>query len=59
MNWKRVLPWLLTLGLLSVWGYAVLTSNSLGGFANGALISGAVMLMVSLIVGQRPMASSP
>ncbi|MDP1829206.1 MAG: hypothetical protein Q8L48_38435 [Archangium sp.] len=56
---KTVLPWLLTLALLSVWAYGVLTANSLGGFANGALISGAVMLMVSLIAGQRSIASSP
>lgn len=56
---KTVIPWLLTLALLSVWGYGVLTANALGGFANAALISGAVMLMVSLIAGQRSTASSP
>jgi hypothetical protein len=54
----RIVPWTITAGLLGVWGYAVATSNALAGFANGFLIAGAVMVLVSLYLGRRTISQS-
>ena len=49
----RIIPWTLTLALLSVWGFGASTASAMGGLTNAALISGAVMVLVSLFLGRR------
>ena len=52
-TFRSVVPWVLAWGLLLVWAFGVVTSNNLGGAAEGALIAGAVMVFVSLVLGRR------
>ncbi len=49
--------WLVTFALLSVWGFGCLTRNAMGGFVNGFLIATAVMVFVTLFIGQRAIPS--
>ena len=50
---RSVLPWLLTFALLLVWSFGAITANRMDGFVNGFLIAGAVMVMVSLVLGRK------
>ena len=55
---QRILPWSVTAALLGTWGFGVATSNAMAGFANGFLIAGAVMVLVSLFLGRRTISQS-
>lgn len=48
-----MVPWLVTVAFLLVFAFGVLTSNALGGVAEGALVASAAMAMVSLVLGRR------
>ena len=50
---KSVLPWALTGALFLVWSFGAITANRMAGFVNGFLIAGAVMVMVSLVLGRK------
>ena len=50
---QTLVPRMLAVGLLLVWAFGVLTANRMGGFVNGFLIAGAVMVMISLFLGRK------
>ena len=56
---KRIVPWTITFALLSVWGFGACTASAMSGLTNGALIAGAVMVLVSLFLGRRIISESP
>ena len=56
---KRIVPWTITLTLLSVWAFGACTANPMSGLANGALIAGAAMVLVSLFLGRRIISEAP
>ena len=45
--------WVLTLALLSVWAYGLMTANNMGGFVDVFLIAGAAMIFLTLVLGRR------
>ena len=56
---KRIIPWTITVALLSVWAFGACTANPMSGLANGSLIAGAAMVLVSLFLGRRIISEPP
>ena len=49
--------WVVTAALFGVFGVGCVTHNAMGGFVNGFLIAGAVMVFVTVFLGQPRISS--
>ena len=50
--------WVVTAALFGAFGVGCVTHNAMGGFVNGFLIAGAVMVFVTVFLGQPRISSS-